>query len=585
MLRSVLQIFCFFLLTQGFAQRVPFNINFADQTLRLSDHAHDEVSENVDLLTRHPAYFNKLRDRVLIYFPIIERILEEEGVPEDIKYLVIQESSLIPDAVSKSNAVGYWQFKKLTALEYGLQIDHHVDERKHIVASTRAAARYLKNSNRVLDNWIYSLLSYNTGLTGVMKEISKNEYGKKRIDIDKNTHWYIKKFLAHKIAFENALNHAPELYLKEIENINFKDLREVAKAENIEEEFLAEYNMWALKSKIPSDKKYVILVPTFSEPPERLVVRQEKFIYKDESKRFPIIKPLNESRLVPVLARINGIPGIVAGPEDDLYTLAEKGDIRLGKLLRINDLESYKPIEDGDFYYLKRKKNKAKTYYHIVKEGETLWSISQLYGIKLKKLLKKNRMRKLKDLKEGRVLWLRFTRPSDVPVAFEQTMSNKDVEKIKPESIEKELEPKLNEEAPEIKSVKEDESEITLNEIDLRRDTIIDHRVKAGETLFAISRQYNISVEEIVAQNNLDLTQKIHPGQLLSFKVRGEPTIHEPTTVEPVREREFITHIVRKGETLYQLTKKYGVTLDEILEWNKKENHDLEEGEQLKIMK
>jgi membrane-bound lytic murein transglycosylase D len=76
-------------------------------------------------------------DKARLYFPIIERIFAEERVPDAIKYLAIQESSLIPDAVSSANAVGYWQFKDFTAREVGLRVDRQVDERKNIVSASQ----------------------------------------------------------------------------------------------------------------------------------------------------------------------------------------------------------------------------------------------------------------------------------------------------------------------------------------------------------------------------------------------------------------------------------------------------------------
>ena len=130
--------------------------------LKINEDARNEIQIEVDALHANRKYFNAIIDKINIYFPVIEKILEEENVPTDFKYLSLQESSLIPDAVSSSNAVGFWQFKSTTAKTYGLNINNLVDERRNVVSSTRAAAKYLKNSNFVFDNWIFSLLSYMT---------------------------------------------------------------------------------------------------------------------------------------------------------------------------------------------------------------------------------------------------------------------------------------------------------------------------------------------------------------------------------------------------------------------------------------
>ena len=95
-----------------------------------------EIQNEVDALHLNRKYLLLILDSVSIYFPIIEKILKEENIPDDFKYLSIQESSLISDAQSSSNAVGFWQFKSETAKSFGLQINKYVDERLNIISST-----------------------------------------------------------------------------------------------------------------------------------------------------------------------------------------------------------------------------------------------------------------------------------------------------------------------------------------------------------------------------------------------------------------------------------------------------------------
>ncbi|PGH37922.1 MAG: lytic transglycosylase, partial [Candidatus Nephrothrix sp. EaCA] len=99
---------------------VPRKINFAGMVLTLSEAARRDIQHDVNLICGHEKYFNVKAERAKTYFPIIKQIFEREGLPEDFKYLAIQESALIGDAVSVSNAVGFWQFKDYTAREIGL---------------------------------------------------------------------------------------------------------------------------------------------------------------------------------------------------------------------------------------------------------------------------------------------------------------------------------------------------------------------------------------------------------------------------------------------------------------------------------
>ena len=199
------------------SQQVPKQMSFGGIQLTFTDYARKQIQANADRLVRSPTYVNILTDRMSLYFPIIERILKEEKVPEATKFLVVQESGLISDAVSSANAVGFWQFKDFTAREMELTVDRRVDERLNIVSATKGAAKYLKTNNHFYNNWVYAVMAYNTGRGGAKKYINESLYGAKKMTIDKKTHWYIKKFLAHVVAFSpyNGRPHSENIWLSE----------------------------------------------------------------------------------------------------------------------------------------------------------------------------------------------------------------------------------------------------------------------------------------------------------------------------------------------------------------------------------
>lgn len=173
--------------------QVPHKMEFAGITLVIRDDARREIQKDVDALTQSPRHYNIKAERAKTYFPIIEKVFAEEQVPDDFKYLSLQESALIADAVSSSNAVGFWQFKDFTAIEMGLRVDKEIDERLNIVASSRAAARYIKKNNTFFDNWVYALQAYQMGAGGVMKTVKDNQSGATRMEINSHTYWYVKK--------------------------------------------------------------------------------------------------------------------------------------------------------------------------------------------------------------------------------------------------------------------------------------------------------------------------------------------------------------------------------------------------------
>ena len=159
---------------------VPSKITLASMKLKITEKARKKIEEKVSKLVSHPPSFRLLLDRANLFFPIIERIFREEGLPEDFKYLALQESSLMGDIVGSSGDVGYWQLKLLTAQEVGLQVNRQVDERMNIVTATRGAAKYLKRNNQYFDNWVVALLAYNVGKRGAMQIVSEQNYKKKK---------------------------------------------------------------------------------------------------------------------------------------------------------------------------------------------------------------------------------------------------------------------------------------------------------------------------------------------------------------------------------------------------------------------
>ncbi len=407
---------------------VPTQLSFATISVQLDPDARRIIQQDVNALMANRQYWTAKLDRVALYFPMIEAILIDEDVPTDFKYLAVQESSLTPDAVSTSSAVGYWQFKAETATGLGMRVDDQVDERRGITASTRGAARYLKQSNKQFNNWVASLYSYYLGAGGIAKLIPPDWAYAREIALDGRTDRYILRFFAHKIAIESALtNHqnGNRFALIEYGAGGGKSLRAIASETGVDDFELHKYNRWVLNEGVPTDKAYVVVLPVATDQINEVRQRISQIAptpapdVAQTDVGFPVLRRVTaglSSKNDPVLYEINGLPGIQAQTGDNASSLARKAKMSVSSFLRYNDMTERDPIIDNNVYYLAKKRKKALVPFHTVREGETARSISQRYGVRLNKLMRYNRLDRLQRLVTGRVMWLRERRPSSRPI-------------------------------------------------------------------------------------------------------------------------------------------------------------------------
>jgi hypothetical protein len=139
------------------------------------------------------------------FFPHMEKIIKEAGLPDDLKYVAVIESGLRPHVSSHKGAVGYWQFLRSTGKMYGLKINYKIDERRNLFKSTKSACKYLKELNRQFDNWLLSIAAYNMGAHGLKNQIKvqkANEFYS--LYLSEETQRYIFKIIAAKYIMENC---------------------------------------------------------------------------------------------------------------------------------------------------------------------------------------------------------------------------------------------------------------------------------------------------------------------------------------------------------------------------------------------
>ena len=199
-------------------------------------------------------------------------IMREEGVPEDLKYLMAIESNFEPKALSSAGAAGLWQFTKSTAKEYGLEVTAEVDERYDIEKETRAACRYLKDAYAKFGDWMTVAASYNGGQNGIARRI-ESQRRKKAMDLwlVEETSRYMFRILAAKMFFESPESfgfYEKERYpLDSFEVVSvsgpIESLVDFAEEHGVSYAQLKGANLWLRDSMLTNKagKTYKILIP------------------------------------------------------------------------------------------------------------------------------------------------------------------------------------------------------------------------------------------------------------------------------------------------------------------------------------
>ena len=257
--------------------QLPSSILFFGEKINLED---EDIRERLDREIITNVYFQSSTTfalkRANRFFPEIEKILKDQNVPEDFKYLAVIESNL-SEVSSPVGANGFWQFMPFTAKEYGLEMNDEVDERMNLTKSTHAACAFIKNAHKIFGDWVNACASYNRGIGGVQSDMKwqKTEH---YFDTDMNneTGRYVFRIMAMKLIMENPKRYGfdipkSQLYKpfktktikidKEISN-----LAEWAKNKGINLKIVRKLNPWLISNKLtirPSD--FSIKLPAKNE--------------------------------------------------------------------------------------------------------------------------------------------------------------------------------------------------------------------------------------------------------------------------------------------------------------------------------
>ncbi|MDL2302904.1 transglycosylase SLT domain-containing protein [Dysgonomonas sp. OttesenSCG-928-D17] len=508
------------------------------------------------------------------YFPLIEDILEKEGLPAELKYIPIIESALNPNARSRMGATGLWQFMAGTGKAYDLEINNQVDERRDPVKSTYAAVGYMKELYATYGDWNLVIAAYNCGAGNINKAIrrvgGKKDYWAIYPYLPKETRNYVPSFVAavYIMNYYNTHNIYPaeSTYpesmdmLRVNQNVRFK---QIADATGLSVDDLRRYNPQFKNDIIPgSRKEYIISLPSqcalaVSDNSDDNILAELSFrsdkVAEDENAQDifqtdeTVTYSVKQAQMVVTYHRV--------AKGETLQAIAKKNDVTLAELKNWNGLKSNK-VRTGSELEIRRiefvavqepqKPQLSEPELLVISVDESL--TSDVIDNYLKEIEVESAMQKVWDNEDTyRHIQLLAAANSYEYKTITHTAKKKNIWSRLTNSVNKGV-------------------NIALNAVKDWGDSVSDK--------FRNNRQ----PKEYLADNNKAETEKAvalaEPVKDVVTESKAEETLLVQTTLSPAdlasndNSLMKIYHKVRIGETVTKIASRYKVSKDDIIAWN-----------------
>lgn len=505
------------------------------------------------------------------YGDLMKRILRENGMPDDLLYIALIESGFSSRAVSHASAVGYWQFIAPTGRRYNLEITTLVDDRRDPVLSTQAAAAYFRDLYGMFDSWYLAMAGYNAGENRIKRLVSRHktrdfwELASKRRALPRETKHYVPKYIAANLIAKNPaeygfsdIEYEPPLEFEMIQVEHPVDIHQMAKNLNMDYDELKVLNpkfkgplaplskLNTLELRVPIGQGAAGLVAATNAKADATMIANYR----------------SDDIITYRVRRGDTLSGIAARHRTTIRVLRDMNNLKPNRILRVGqrlDLpkrtgaasvisrstsnRKSRPqvsVAQSDVAANTQASTDAKPKHHVVQRGDTLIGIAEEYEVTVGELVRLNNLRRRAILPVGLRLKLPVVEPLPTAVA------EREGDRRSPSS-----------------------TRVAAHQI---------HVVRRGENLQLIARRYNLSVQTLIAENNLRNPSMLRVGQRIRIPGEVSGGSGRSFSSQPT------THIVRRGENLQIIAKRYKMTVQRIISENNLRNPSMiRVGQRLRI--
>ncbi len=463
------------------------------------------VERSLNYLKRSPSHVSRLQTRADTYFPMVEQILAEEGVPDELKYLAMVESALNPRARSHAGAAGMWQFIPATGRAYGLRVTREVDDRLNPEKATRAAARHLRDLYLRFGDWHLALAGYNCNPAVIARAVRRVEdrTGRRATfwdiynNIPRETRNYVPMFIATSLVVSNPTAYGLPIgeqgsryVFDQIPVEGGTSLSAIARVLDIDAEAIRALNPSIRRSRVPTQRDpWMLRIPMGYQNLHADDLAQFAPATARNSTRYAARTVHYGSRAIrPLAASEPSTPTVLLNPTTTVAAAATP--TRTGRARTpapqsatitanapppvrtvANAARSNTPSQAAPSSSSTTSTAPPRNRSHRVQRGETLSGLAHRYGVTVNQIVNENDLRST-NIRIGQRL-------------------------------------RINANASRART------SITSNS----GPRTVRHRVRSGENLSVIARRYGVTVRQIMNWNSLRSTT-IRPGQRLRIQTR-----------------------------------------------------------------